>query len=333
MANKNDIIKLALDAMKGRVAGNFSDHDTSESIREALIEANGGSTTINMKTFHRGNALFDLIEELMPHIIEEGLTGDEMFFELVDYRNTAEGDAIEFVAEDNSEFIMSELANGTQALRRQRLDAGESVVVKTTPYGVRVYEELRRLMAGRVDFNTFIDKVSKAAIKAQRNAIHAAFNGISAATAGLNSTYVISGTYSEDDLMELGKQVEAKTGMPAKIIGTKTALRKVTTAVVSDEAKSDMYNVGYFGKWNGVPMIAMKQVHKEGPDSFMLDNNKLYVVAGDDKMIKFVNEGEGLIVNGDPTSNQDLTQEYTYIQSWGIAVMVNSAMGIYTITG
>ena len=46
-----------------------------------------------------------------------------------------------------------------------------------------------------------------------------------------------------------------------------------------------------------------------------------------------VNEGEGLIVNGDPTSNQDLTQEYTYIQSWGIAVMVSSAMGVYTITG
>lgn len=333
MANKNDIIKLALDAMNGRVSGNFSEHDTSESIREALIEANGGSTTINMKTFHRGNALFDLIEELMPHIIEEGLKGDEMFFDLVDYRNVAEGDAIEFVAEDGSEFIMAEIANGTQALRRQRLDAGESVVVKTAPFGVRVYEELRRLMAGRVDFNTFIDKVAKSAVKAQRNAIHAAFNGISAATAGLNSTYVVSGTFDEEDLLELVEHVEAKTGMPAKIIGTKAALRKVTSAVVSDEAKSDLYNMGVYGKWNGVPMVAVKQVHREGTDTFMLDNNKLYVVAGDDKMIKFVNEGEGLIVNGDPTSNQDLTQEYTYIQSWGIAVMVSSAMGVYTITG
>ena len=333
MANKNDIIKLALDAMNGRVSGNFSEHDTSESIREALIEANGGSTTINMKTFHRGNALFDLIEELMPHIIEEGLKGDEMFFDLVDYRNTAEGDAIEFVAEDGSEFIMAEIANGTQALRRQRLDAGESVVVKTAPFGVRVYEELRRLMAGRVDFNTFIDKVAKSAVKAQRNAIHAAFNGISAATAGLNSTYVISGTFDEEDLLELVEHVEAKTGMPAKIVGTKAALRKVTSAVVSDEGKSDLYNMGVYGKWNGVPMIAVKQAHKVGTDEFILDNNKLYVVAGGDKPIKMVNEGEGLIVNGDPTSNQDLTQEYTYIQSWGIAVMVSSAMGVYTITG
>lgn len=333
MANKNDIIKLALDAMNGRVSGNFSEHDTSESIREALIEANGGSTTINMKTFHRGNALFDLIEELMPHIIEEGLTGDEMFFELVDYRNAAEGDALEFVAEDNSEFIMAEIANGTQALRRQRLDAGESVVVKPTTYGVRVYEELRRLMAGRVDFNTFIDKVSKAAIKAQRNAIYAAFNGISAATTGLNSTYVISGTFDENDLLELIEHVEAKTGMSAKIVGTKSALRKVQTAVVSDEAKSDLYNVGYYGRFYSTPMVAMKQVHKEGTDTFMLDNNKLYVIASDEKPIKMTSEGDGLIVNGDPTSNQDLTQEYTYIQSWGVAVMFNSVMGVYTITG
>lgn len=40
-----------------------------------------------------------------------------------------------------------------------------------------------------------------------------------------------------------------------------------------------------------------------------------------------------MIINGDPTNNQDLSQEYTYIQSWGIGVMFNSVMGIYTITG
>lgn len=333
MATKNDFIKLALDAMNGRVAGEYSAHDTSESIREALIEANGGSTTINMKTFHRGNALFDMIEELMPHIVEEGLTGDEMFFELVDYRNTAEGDAIEFIAEDNSEFIMAEIANGTQALRRQRLGDGESIVVKTAPHGIRVYEELRRLMAGRVDFNTFIDRVAKSAVKAQRNAIYAAFNGISAATAGLNDTYVTGGTFNEEDLLELIEHVEAKTGMSAKIVGTKSALRKVTTAVVSDEAKSDLYEIGHYGRFYSTPMVAMKQVHKAGTDEFMLDNNKLYIIATGEKPIKMVSEGEGLIVNGDPTSNQDLTQEYTYIQSWGVGVMFNSVMGVYTIAG
>ena len=41
----------------------------------------------------------------------------------------------------------------------------------------------------------------------------------------------------EEKLLELVAHVEAATGMTAKIIGTKPALRKVTTAVVSDQAK------------------------------------------------------------------------------------------------
>lgn len=333
MANTNDFIKLALDTMHGRVQGNFSDMDKSESIRDALIEANGGSTTLNPKTFTRGNAVFDMIEELIPYIVEEGLKGDEFFFDMVDYRNVAEGDAIEFYPEVPSEFVVSEIANGTQALRRQRLDNGESFTVKTSVYGVKVYEELRRLMAGRVDFNTFIDKVSKAVTKKMRTAVYDAFNGVSAATYGLNSTYVVSGTFSEANLLTLIEHVEAKTGMPAKIVGTKAALRKVTSATLSDEAKSDLYSIGYYGKFYGTDMVAMKQVHKEGTDTFLLDDNKLYVVASDEKPIKFVNEGDGMIINGDPTNNQDLSQEYTYIQSWGVAVMFNSVMGIYTITG
>ena len=73
----NNVVKLALDAIHGRIQGNFSKEDASETLRKAFIEANGGSTTINIKTFHRGNQLFDIIEELLPVIIQEGLQGDE----------------------------------------------------------------------------------------------------------------------------------------------------------------------------------------------------------------------------------------------------------------
>ena len=244
MVDKSNFIRMALDTMRGGVSGNFSAADTSESIRQALIEANGGSTTINFKTFHRGNQLYDLIEELIPHIAEEGLRGDEFFFNMVDYRNLAEGDAPDFWTEDKSEFIVADVANGTQGIRRQRLNAGENVTIKTTPRAVKVYEELRRLLAGRVDFTTFVDKVSKAITREMRSDIYTAFSGITAATAGLNDTYVISGTFEEGKLLALIEHVEAKTGKVAKIIGTKAALRKITTAVLSDEAKSDLYNLG-----------------------------------------------------------------------------------------
>lgn len=328
----SDFVKLALDTMQGRVSGEFSAHDKSESLREALIEANGGSTVLDFKTFHRGNKAYALIEELIPYIVEEGLQGDEFFFDMVDYRNMREGDAPEFVSEDRSEFIVAEVANGTQGIRRQRLGAGESVTLRTTPRAIKVYEELRRLMAGRVDFNTFVEKVGEAMTKELRTDIYNAFNGISASTSGLNDTYVISGTFDEDALLELIEHVEAKTGETAKIIGTKTALRKVKTAEVCDEAKSDMYNVGFYGKFYGTEMVALKQVHKVGSDEFMMDNSKLYIIASSEKPIKVVNEGEGLILMTDPTTHADLTQDYLYIQSWGIAVMFNSVMGIYTIT-
>lgn len=328
----NDFIKMALDIMRDRVKGDFSAFDKSESIREALIEANGGSTVLDYKTFHRGNKVYALVEELIPYIVEEGLKGDEFFFNMCEYKNMAEGDAPEFVSEDRSEFIVAEVANGTQGIRRQRLGAGESVTLRTQPHAIKVYEELRRLMAGRVDFNTFVEKVGQAMTKELRTDIYNAFNGISATTAGLSDTYVISGTFDEEKLLELIEHIEARTGERAKIIGTKTALRKVKTAEVCDEAKSDMYNVGFYGKFYGTEMVALKQVHKVGTDEFMMDNNKLYIIASSEQPIKVVNEGEGLILMTDPTSHADLTQDYLYIQSWGIAVMFNSVMGIYTIT-
>jgi len=333
MTNQSDFIRMALAAMRGEVSGNFTASDTSESIRQAMIEANGGSAVINLKTFHRGNKLYDLVEELIPHIAEEGLRGDEFFFNMVDYRNLAEGDAPDFWTEDKSEFIVADVANGTQGIRRQRLNAGENVTLRTTPHAIKVYEELRRLLAGRVDFNTFVDKVSKAITREMRSDIYAAFNGITAATAGLNDTYVISGTFDEDKLLALIEHVEAKTGKVAKILGTKAALRKVTTAVVSNEAKSDLYNIGFYGKFNGTDMVAVRQVHKAGTDTFLLDDNKIYVVASDEKPVKFVNEGDALIIQNDPTQNADLTQEYLCIQQWGVGVMFDSVIGIYTITG
>ena len=166
---------MPLDAIHGRIQGNFSKEDASETLRKAFIEANGGSTTINIKTFHRGNQLFDIIEELLPVIIQEGLQGDEFFFDLVEYRNMAEGDMNEFYTEDKSEFIVADVANGTQGIRRQRLNAGETLSLKTSPKAVKVYEELRRMLAGRVDFNTFIDKVSQAMTKQLRMDIYNTF--------------------------------------------------------------------------------------------------------------------------------------------------------------
>ena len=78
MANydMNELVRLAVDGWKGNVE-KFSVKQSQDALREALIEANGGKTTLDLKALRRGQGVevFEIIEELIPVIINEGLVG------------------------------------------------------------------------------------------------------------------------------------------------------------------------------------------------------------------------------------------------------------------
>ena len=336
MENK-EIVKLALDTMRNSVSGNFSAKEGSEVLRQAFIEMNGGSDKLTVKSFRDHPQLFQLIEEVMPIMIQEGLRGDELAFNMVDYRNLAEGDQNRFWTEDNSDLIVAKIADSSTSIRRQRLNAGQYINIDTEMHAIKVYEELNRMLAGRVDFNTLVDRLTRSYTRDMRNQILAAFEGVTATTTGLNATYVKTGTFSAATLRELIDHVEASTGEKATILGTKAGLGKIVdsdanaVALTAASAKEDLYNLGYFGKFYATPMVSMRQVHKPGTDAFAINDNKIYVMAGNDKPIKFVREGEGLMVATDAFSNADLTQEYLYGEKYGIGVIFNQKMGIYTL--
>jgi len=326
--DKDNVIKLAIDVIQHKPTANYSMTENLETLRQAFIDANGGSTEINTKTFRRNPELFEIVETIIPVIIQEGLKGDEFFMDCVEYKNEKLGDQNRFWTTDTSLFLVSEIAHGSTAVRRQRLDAGTYYTVPTSVKAIKVYDELNRLLSGRVDFNVFIERVGKSFMNRIYNDIFTAFDGITVSTSGMSSTYYKSGTYSEDVLITLIDHVEAAMGGQAKIIGTRSALRNVTTAVVSATAKEDMRNQGYYGKFNGTPMIVARQRHAIGSDTFILDDTKLYVVAGEEKFIKMVDKGEGLILENNPMDNADLTKEYFYAQEYGVACILNGRIGV-----
>lgn len=328
----NEVLKMMINAVKGISSGEFSKAEMSESIRNALIEINGGSKKITPKNFYRGSELFALVEELIPVIVEEGFKDDDEIFKFVEYKNIKDGDVNEFHTEGKLYFVVADAAAGIKGVRRQRLDGMQTVSVQTSVKIIRVYEELNRLLAGRVTFDTFVQAVADAFKQKMLADAYAAISTITANTAGMEADLVVSGTYSEDDLNDLCDKVEARTGYTPVIYGTKAALRKVTTAVVSDQAKEDVYGMGYYGKFNGVPMVALRQSYKPGTSTFNIDNNKLYILAGNSQPIKFVNEGEGLLIEQEPTANADLTQEYVYGQTYGVGVIVSEQFGVYTMS-
>lgn len=331
MAIDSNLIKLAVDGYKGHVAGDYSVNDTQEALRKALVEANGGSTKLDIKAIRDGrcNGVFAIIEELVNVIHEEGLKGDEFFMNMVEDRNLSLGDTNKFHIERKCLFAVADIAEGTQGVRRQRIEAGQDITINTQLRAIKIYEELNRVLAGRIDFNKFVDLVGKSFTKQELDATYDAFVGM---FKKLKAPYTETGSFDEDKLLELIDHVEASTGETAVIVGTRKALRKIKTAVVSDSAKEEMYAMGHFGRFNGTELVAVKQRHKSGTDDFILDDNVLYVFAGDTKPIKRVTEGDVTMLMGTPMNNADMSQEFLMMKRTGIAVIFDRDFGVYNLS-
>lgn len=337
MAEMNDIVKLAVDAYKGNVE-KYSVGQSQDTLRQALIEVNNGKTSLNYKDIRDGkcHGLFTLIEEILSATVVEGLQGDEYFNALVDFRNVAEGDSPVFIVEDNDLFVVAEAADGTQGIRRQRLGGETEATIPTTLKVVRIYEELNRVLAGRVDFNHFINKVAESFRQKLLNDIYTLWSGATATQFGGTTYFPSAGSYDEDELLELIAHVEAAAGgKQATIIGTKKALRNLKESIDSDGAKDELHNMGYVGKFYGTPVVAVPQRHKVGSTDFVLDDDVITIIAGDDKPLKVVYEGNPIVLMGDPTTNADFTQEYFYAEKYGMGIVLagsNTGIGRYEMT-
>lgn len=336
MADMKDIVKLAIDAYKGSVE-KYSASQAQEALRQALIEVNNGKTSLDYKDIRDGkcNGLFSLIEEILSNTIVEGLQGDEYFNALVDFRNVAEGDQNLFVVNDNNLFVVADAADGTQGIRRQRLGGATETSIPTSFKVVRIYEELNRVLAGRVDFNAFINKVADSFRQKLLDDIYALWSGATAEQLGGITYFPAAGAYDEDDLLELISHVEAAAGgKQATIIGTKKGLRNLKESIQSDGAKDELHNYGYYGKFYGTPCVVTPQRHKIGTTDFVMDDDVLTIIAGDDKPIKVVYEGDPIVLMGDPMSNADLTHEYLYGEKYGMGIVLagnNAGIGRYEL--
>lgn len=327
--DRQNLIKMAVDAYKGTPDGNYTVAQTQETLRKALIELNGGSTKLNIKALRSHPEMYTIIEEIITSTVLEGLPEGTPLYDYIDYRNLALGDSQQFEVESNSDFIVSEIAEGTQGLRRQRFIGNAPITVTTSLKGVKIYEELNRVLAGRIDFNEMINRVSRAFVKKINED---AYKAVTGALAGLNAPYKVTGSFDPANLAALIDHVEAATGETAIILTSKQGARKITGIVGADatSAKEDLYNMGYFGHFGPNPIIVMKNGHVAGTTNFVISDD-LYILASNDKFIKFVTEGDTLIVNGDMFNNADLSQEYLMAQRYGLAAVFAGKCGIYEL--
>lgn len=333
MATINEIVRLAVDTYNGRPAGQYSLDESNSVVYNAILAANGGKNHLDKRDIRDGKCgeLFAIIEETIVKTVIDGLQGNEFFMNMVEYKNLALGDTNEFFVPDDSLLYVDEVARGTQGLRRQRLNGGTRFSVNMKTYGIKVYEELDRMLSGRSDLTALINKVGESLLKKQYEDIFTAWTGIINTT---GSTYIpVAGSYSEEALLELCEHVEVNNGQVPVIMGTRAALRKIQTATVSETAKEDMYKMGFYGYFNGIPMVRINQVHERNTDKFILPENQLYIIGVNTKPIKYVNEGEALIVPPTFGMNADFSEDYLFVNNAGIQVIIpDKKIGVYTIS-
>lgn len=261
---------------------------------------------------------------------------DEYFNTLVDFRNVALGDKNIFKIEDNDLFVVADAADGTQGIRRQRLGGVSETSIPTSMKYVKIYEELNRVLSGRVDFNTFIAKVAESFRKKLLDDIYALWIGATADNFGGTTYFPTAGAYDEDELLDLIAHVEAASGgQNASIVCTKKAARKLMPSIQSIDAHNEMYHAGYCGSFYGTPVVVTPQRHKINSTEFVLDDNVIHVIAGNEKPLKVVYEGSPIVLMGNPMDNGDLTQEYLYGERYGCGIITaggNSGIGRYELT-
>lgn len=321
--------KLAVEMAKGvglgqQMTTNYSTNNVDETIRKAFLEEIG--TDEITYSIYRENkpVIFRILEETVSPIMNDRLV--ETMGRFAEVRNIGWGDTTVFDVENPDLFEVAVIADGTTNLRRQRLDNGKMDVTMSN-YGVAIYDEFYRFLAGRVNWAQMVDKVAKSYEKKMAEAVSAALFG---SYDDIDDAFKYTGTFIEDDILEVLQQVEALYG-DAILVGTKAALAKFKPDYVGDRDKEGYNAIGRLAVYRGYDMVELAQYVKAGTNELGLSTKDILVLPStSDKFVKIVHEGSATII--DKQNDSDLTFEHTFIKRAGVGLSIAKHFGMLRIS-
>ena len=331
--------KLIYDSAKNRVPMEYSEYsveDREQAIREKLFEVLEISQ-YEKKSFRKAMRkhkveVFEIIEEIIDNVLANGDYQKNAFYnQFVEVRNLALGDENLFYIEGEKKLEVAEFSGSHWDLKRERFDVGESFKVGMKDYGVKVYEYAERIAAGRVDYAKIVAEVAKAVDRKMNELAQATFVK---AVEKVPAAFKASGSFDEETIIEVAQHVEAANGQKPILVGTRLALRKLQgiTDVVSDNMIDDKNRAGLLPVWQGYACMEVAQGHKAGSLEFTMPNDKVYVIAGNDRPVKLVLEGDTEVKEvADEFTNADGSLEQTVRFRAGVAVVYGGVIGEITL--
>lgn len=328
-----EIVKLAVDSYFGRAQTQYSNEDISATIREALIQANGGNEKIDYFSFMKHPEMYQIISEILNLIITEGI--QNQFEDFVDIRNIGWGDKPIFEIPDPSLFRVSVVSDSNGNLKRQRLDS-TSLTVSTSMKGVKIYEDFGRFMAGRINWNEMIDRVGKSFLAKIRGDIYKAISdSFNTIDTNFKATTTSSTTGWQDTLDNIITKVEASSNYaPITIYGTRKVVSKLVpdSLLFNESMKAELLQKGYLGQYKGAQVVMIRQAFTPGTYNFAIDDTMLLIVpqVNNQKIVMMVNEGDAIVRPDE--SDMDLSPTYLMLKKYGVAAIAPMNYGIVKVS-
>lgn len=318
----SDIQEISLDLYLNQPK-KYSADEANEILRNAILDACGGK--FDRYTFGQNKyKVFAVLSETLQ--VAVGYAMYEKFSELADFHNVALGDTIKFKIEDTSLFKVYVTSRGNRDIDRQKL-YDKYITVQTERIAIKIYEELDRMLAGRINWATMINRVADSMAHEIGRRI---YNAVYGAYDVLSAPYQVSmsGTFSATALETAIAHVEASTGKTAKVMGTKAMLGKITDAEVSDEMKNTKNKMGHYGVFRGTALEVLPQGHLAGTNTFAVNDSFLIVVPDGEKIVKVVTEGETIVDDKTDGDRNDEQIEFYMAENIGISVIKSNAYAI-----
>lgn len=351
MVKIDDIKVLTRARLQNKTAGKYSNDELEESIRNGVIEILGTDCFKTKRDFHRAYAkhkeeLYEITEESIDQYIKDSQDLKGQFYkQFVEFKSEVFGDTNEFYVDNDQDLVVSKLSSGNWNIFKQRIDAGQVFGVTIGYVGIAIEEEWLRFVSGRCDYPRMVMKMAKAI---DDYIVQLAYDTFSMALTHSLPIFQPAGAYNADLFDQTVQSVEAANGQEAYILGTETALRKIqaetlsASSLMSDEMKNQVNSNGLLTVHNGKRCIVMpngfragklvKEVASKKVPDFIFDDDKVYILTGDEKPIKMFMESPEMNRDWTYKDNSDMTMGEELITGIGATLAYNKAFGVYTLS-
>ena len=326
-----NLVNLMIDHKRNAPLACFASKEgRKEAINAKFFEVLGTSNPSENDLDEHKKEIFAIIREVATQTLtNDGAEVSEFYSRFVDERSLPLGDTLEIEIKNDAYLTVGRISGNNWNLKRERIDKGDVVTIKTDAFYVGVYEYLKRVITKRADFADIMDLVGKSITKHKNDFIYENFK---TAIDGLPTAYKYTGAYIEKEILErIAKVKAANKGSRITLVGTAEALALLqgkTEVGISQNMMDEMNGSGFLGTWKGNDCLALPTCYKANTEELAFADNVIYIIPSDQKLVTIVNEGEPIVKSTSLiTDNMDMTEDYFVIWRMGAVVIFNKMMG------